>query len=120
VSRDETTYPDAETFRPERWLDPAYPTYREPLTKYPDLKGQSAFGYGNRSCLGQGFSEIVLFTMTVTLLSRCDITRKKDLITGKDFDIPWMDIPPPHAIIRPAWFPLDIKARGELLSASEK
>jgi hypothetical protein len=58
--------------------------------------------------------------MTVTLLSRCNVTRKKDLITGTDLEIPWMDIPPPHAIVRPAWFPLDIKAREGLTPEGEK
>jgi cytochrome P450 len=30
-------YPDPEEFKPERWLDPQYPTYKGPLTAYPTL-----------------------------------------------------------------------------------
>jgi cytochrome P450 len=30
-------YPEPEEFKPERWLDPQYPTYKEPLTAYPTL-----------------------------------------------------------------------------------
>ena len=68
ITRDESLFPDAEAFRPERWLDPNIPTYREPLSKYPEIKGHSGFGWGGRSCIGQGYSEIVLFTMANTIL----------------------------------------------------
>ena len=46
ISRDEELYPDAAEFRPERWLEPSWPTFREPLTEYPTLRGDTAFGYG--------------------------------------------------------------------------
>ena len=46
ISRDEDLYPEAVEFRPERWLDPAWPTYKEPLTEHPVLRGDIAFGYG--------------------------------------------------------------------------
>jgi cytochrome P450 len=36
--RDETVFPDPEIFNPDRWLNPKYPTYQEPLTQYPNLK----------------------------------------------------------------------------------
>lgn len=120
LTRDESLFPNPEAFRPERWLDPESPTYKEPLTKFPEIKGHSAFGYGGRSCLGQGFVEVVLFTMTVTLLANCNVTKKKDAKTGVDVEIPWMDIPPPHAIVRPAWFSLDINARTRLREENDK
>jgi cytochrome P450 len=31
ISRDPELYPDLETFNPLRWLDPKFPTYKEPL-----------------------------------------------------------------------------------------
>ena len=46
ISRDEDLYPDPTEFHPERWLDPSWPTYKEPLTEYPILRGDIAFGYG--------------------------------------------------------------------------
>jgi hypothetical protein len=37
IARDPEMYPDPEEFKPERWLDPQYPTYKGPLTAYPTL-----------------------------------------------------------------------------------
>jgi hypothetical protein len=36
-----------------RWLDPKFPTYREPLTEYPTIINSTQFGYGRRLCMGQ-------------------------------------------------------------------
>jgi cytochrome P450 len=113
MTRDESLYPDPEVFRPERWLEPRFSSYREPLSQYPEIKGHSGFGWGNRSCVGQGFSEVVMFTMASTILWGCNITKKTDGQTGKEMEIPWMDIEPPNAIVRPTWFPLDVKPRSE-------
>ena len=46
ISRDEEVYPDAAEFHPERWLEPSWPTYKEPLTEHPVLRSDGAFGYG--------------------------------------------------------------------------
>jgi hypothetical protein len=46
-------YPDPEAYRPERWLEPGWPSYQEPLTQYPTIMGMSSFGWGQRTCLGQ-------------------------------------------------------------------
>lgn len=46
ISRDNDLYPDAHEFHPERWLDPSWPTFKEPLTEHPVLRGDIAFGYG--------------------------------------------------------------------------
>ena len=47
-------FPDPEQFNPLRWLDPKFPTYREPLTHFPTIINISQFGYGRRVCQGQG------------------------------------------------------------------
>lgn len=44
-----------------RWLEPAYPTYQEPLSKYPSITGYSQFGYGKRVCQGQGVVDADMF-----------------------------------------------------------
>jgi len=111
ITRDESIFPDPEAFRPERWLDPSFPTCKEPLSKYPEIKGHSGFGWGGRSCIGQSYSEIVLFTMASTILWSCNVGKQRDAKTGKYLEIPWMDIEPPNAIVRPTWFPLDVKSR---------
>ncbi len=54
-------FPDPETFNPLRWLHPSFPTYAEPLSKYPTITGYSQFGYGRRVCQGQGVTEADLF-----------------------------------------------------------
>ena len=46
ISRDEDMYPDAAEFHPKCWLEPSWPTYKEPLTDYPVLRADTAFGYG--------------------------------------------------------------------------
>lgn len=44
--RNPTKYPDPENYRPERWIGPGWPTYKELLTKYPNVKGMTSFGWG--------------------------------------------------------------------------
>lgn len=44
--RNPTKYPDLENYRPERWIEPGWPTYQEPLKKYPNVKGMISFGWG--------------------------------------------------------------------------
>lgn len=61
ISRDPTMYPDADAWNPTRWLDPAFPTYKEPLDQFPTITGFSQFGYGKRTCQGQKLTEADLF-----------------------------------------------------------
>jgi len=50
-------FPDPTNFRPERWLETGWPTYQEPLTQYPNIKGMTSFGWGQRACLGQTLTQ---------------------------------------------------------------
>lgn len=67
IGRDTQTYPKPDDFNPARWSDPAYPTYREPLDKYPTISGSFTFGYGERVCPGQAFAESVSFLAFASL-----------------------------------------------------
>ncbi|KAH9863468.1 hypothetical protein IAQ61_009746 [Plenodomus lingam] len=57
IARDPDMFPDPEAFNPLRWVDPAYPTYQEPLTKFPTIINSTQFGYGRRTCQGQTVSD---------------------------------------------------------------
>lgn len=61
IGRDPEMFPEPDTFNPMRWLDCSFPTYQEPLTKYPSITGYSQFGYGRRLCTGMGVVEADLF-----------------------------------------------------------
>jgi hypothetical protein len=50
-------FPDPEEFNPLRWLKPEFPTYKEPLTQYPNIINMTQFGYGHRTCMGQTVTE---------------------------------------------------------------
>jgi hypothetical protein len=67
IHREEQLYPDPETFNPERWLSADYPTFREPLTKFPNLQNFSAFGFGRRICPGMNIAEKSLHLLTARI-----------------------------------------------------
>lgn len=64
---DKETYPDGQLFNPARWLEPGYPTYKEPLSVYPNCHSFPAFGYGRRACPGVEFAERTLVIMTAKI-----------------------------------------------------
>lgn len=61
LGRDPAVFYNPEAFNPLRWLDSSFPTYREPLTKYPTITSYSQFGYGRRTCQGMAVTEADLF-----------------------------------------------------------
>lgn len=85
--RNPDKYPDPESFRPERYLEPNWPTYREPLTVYPTIKNLSSFGYGQRQCLGQTLTQDELLLACGGLCWGFDMTKKIDQETGQEIDI---------------------------------
>ncbi|KAL2130751.1 hypothetical protein VTI74DRAFT_5989 [Chaetomium olivicolor] len=111
ITRDESTYPDAETFNPGRWLDPGYPTYREPLTQYPNLSGFSQFGFGRRTCQGVPIVEQDLFLTMGGMAWAFDIRKKRDPATGAEMPVHWNDYTP-LLIAKPTKFPFDAVPRS--------
>lgn len=67
IHREEQLYPDPEIFNPGRWLSADYPTFREPLTKFPNLQNFSAFGFGRRICPGMNIAEKSLHLLTARI-----------------------------------------------------
>lgn len=61
ISRDPEIFHEPDAWNPMRWLEPKYPTYQEPLNKFPTITGYSQFGYGRRTCQGMGVTEADLF-----------------------------------------------------------
>ncbi|KAG8630858.1 hypothetical protein KVT40_002477 [Elsinoe batatas] len=66
--RNPKKYPDPESFRPERWVEQGWPTYQEPLTQFPTIKGMTSFGWGQRQCLGMSLTQDELFLACGNLL----------------------------------------------------
>lgn len=112
ITRDEQFYPDAETFNPSRFLLPSFPTYREPLTTYPNLSGFSQFGFGRRTCQGIPIVEQDLFLTMGGMAWAFTITKKTNPITGKDMPVHWNDYTP-LLIAKPCRFPFDAIPRSE-------
>jgi cytochrome P450 len=77
IHRDASLYPDAESFLPNRWLDPKYPTYKEPLEAYPNLQNFSAFGFGRRICPGLNIAERSLNILVARIAWASDIEGKQ-------------------------------------------
>ena len=78
ILMDKATYPDQQLFNPARWLDPSYPTYREPLTVYPNCQNFTPFGYGRRACPGWDFAERALVIMVAQLAWAFNVKRPRD------------------------------------------
>ncbi|KAL4945698.1 hypothetical protein BDV06DRAFT_230158 [Aspergillus oleicola] len=111
IHRDETQHPNPEAFNPSRFLEQGYPTYKEPLETYPNIKRFSAFGFGRRICPGLDTAERSLFIQVTLLVWACRIGKKigED---GKEVDVPWFDYTT-GANIMPNKFEFSLIARDE-------
>ncbi|KZL67504.1 cytochrome p450 [Colletotrichum incanum] len=110
IQRDPELYPDPELFNPNRWLDPKYPTYKEPLSIYPNLQQFSAFGHGRRICQGINIAERSLNLKIALLAWGCNISRAKN---GKGEEI----IPPLYDFVegfnvQPKTFDFNLQSRS--------
>lgn len=105
ITRDESTYPDPETFNPDRWLQPEYPTYKEPLTRFPTLDGFSQFGFGRRTCQGIPIVDQDLFLTMGGMAWAFNIQHKRNA-DGTKVPVHWNDYTP-LLIAKPAPFEFD-------------
>jgi len=111
ITRDPKVYPNPDWFNPDRWLNPAYPTYREPLTTYPRLEGHSQFGYGRRICMGVDIVSHELFLVCGALAWAFNL-KKKIGEDGREVvpnDLEYSSL----LIAKPDWFEFDLTMRDE-------
>lgn len=101
----------ANTFLPDRWLNPSYPTYREPLTIYPKLEGHSQFGYGRRVCMGVDIVNHELFQVCGAIAWAFNLSRKKDE-HGRELELKDLDYSN-LLISKPTIFAFDMTVRTE-------
>ncbi|KAI1121639.1 cytochrome P450 2C3 [Nemania abortiva] len=111
MTRDEKMYPDGDAFNPARWLEPAYPTYKEPLTTHPKLNGFSQFGFGRRTCQGLPLVEQDLYLAMGGMAWAFDLRRKRRA-DGSEVEVHWNDYTP-LLIAKPKHFEFDAVVRGE-------
>lgn len=91
--KDESLYPDAESYNPERWLSPKYPTFQAPLSQFPNIRRYTSFGFGRRICPGLIVAERSLFIETAMLMWACRVGKKYD-DDGAVIAVPWYDYKP--------------------------
>lgn len=111
MSVDPDLYPDGFNFNPARWLDPAYPTYKEPLTIHPNLQHFTSFGFGRRACPGFNFTERSITIMVARFAWACNIKRAVDPATKKQVEL--NIVYEPVANPRPLPFPAAIEPRSK-------
>lgn len=110
IHRDTELYPDPETFRPERWLEPGYPTYQEPLTKFPNMQNYSCFGFGRRICPGQSIAERSLNILTARIAWAMTLRCRRDE-SGREVAPPLYDYTAGFNV-QPERFDFDVVARS--------
>ncbi|KAI6346954.1 hypothetical protein MCOR25_010944 [Pyricularia grisea] len=112
-------YPDGDSFRPERWLEPGWPTFQEPLSKYPNFRnghGMHTFGWGRRTCLGQNIVDDEMFVFAAAVLWGFDMAQKLDRRTGEPVPID-TQATNSHVILEPLPFEMTFEPRSEARAA---
>ena len=104
-------YPDARRFNPGRWLDPASPVYKEPLTQYPNLMGYLSFGFGRRACPGINFTQRALVIGVARIFWAFNVRAVVDPATKRPLPLEVKYEPVPNS--RPYPFPADYVPRSQ-------
>lgn len=112
MMRNPVKYPEPDSFRPERWLEPEWPTFQGPLTTYPTVKGMTSFGWGQRQCLGMSLMQDELVVACGALAYGFNITPPRDPATGLEVPVP-SDQTTSLLIVKPKPFKVVFKPRSE-------
>jgi len=110
--RNPEKYPDPSSFRPERWLEPGWPTFQAPLSQFPTIKGMSSFGWGQRQCLGMNLTQDELLIACGSLAWGFNLKHKVDPITGETYPVP-TDKSNSLLIIKPDPFKMAFEPRSK-------
>ncbi|KIX97617.1 uncharacterized protein Z520_06395 [Fonsecaea multimorphosa CBS 102226] len=114
IHRDPELYPSPESFNPARWLDASFPTFREPLSKFPNLQNYSCFGFGRRICPGMNIAENSLHLLVARIAWAAHISKRPDV------DVPLYDYTAGFNV-QPRPFVFDLKPRsGERMAIVDK
>lgn len=111
-------FPDPEVYNPDRWLNPAYPTFQEPLSQYPSIKGFTTFGYGRRICQGMDLVEQELLIGIGNMAWAGSFRNKRDAL-GREIHNPAHDYTA-LLISRPKPLVFDLKPRSAERAAAIK
>ncbi|KAK0640653.1 cytochrome P450 [Cercophora newfieldiana] len=110
--RNPEKYPDPNSFRPERWLEPGWPTFQAPLTQFPTIKGMSSFGWGQRQCLGMNLTQDELIVACGSLAWAFNLKHKVNPVTGERYPVP-TDKSNSLLIIKPDPFKMAFEPRSK-------
>lgn len=93
MCNDEEIYPEASTFKPERFLKRSGPG-EHPLVLNPDVRDPAdiVFGFGRRICPGQYMAYDSMWIAIVSVLSVFDVLPVKDA-DGEDVVPPFENEP---------------------------
>lgn len=123
IGRDAVKYPYPDSFLPNRWLHPAFPTHREPLDVYAAVVGSSSFGYGDGRCPAERHVELMLFLGVASIAwlfnASLDSNATRDSVGG-DAD-PTMEYTS-IVISKPLRFPtkLSVRSKARLAEVERK
>ncbi|KAL6245054.1 hypothetical protein RBB50_007829 [Rhinocladiella similis] len=110
LARNPELYPDPETYRPERWLQKEFPTYKEPLTEHPRLMGHHGFGMGRRMCPGIEVTEAELLVACGSIVGCFELLPPMDANGQPKWPESYKFTP--NLIGGPLPFEMDVKARN--------
>lgn len=79
ITRNEDTYPDPDSFNPERFLN-LDGTLTDDTVSY-------VFGFGRRTCPGEHMADNVVWLMIVSVLATFNISKARDDETGNEIDV---------------------------------